>query len=200
MARVSHKPAFLGSSLVSFSAAVSQLFGGAISDAISRKGVHRRLWMNAILILAAAPTLLTFVLTRNQTAMMVALVLYSAFRNAGDLNLIPLLCDVAGKERMSIAIGITNMLNTLVGGAGILAAGFLKSGFGLTSVFTGIAAILLLDAALLFAGCLLFIRRDLERSSPEQSLAAPRSVEIVQTFGQFAHKSAIYRPRRELFA
>jgi hypothetical protein len=127
--------------------------------------------MNAILILAAAPTLLTFVLTRNQTAIMVALVLYSAFRNAGDLNLIPLLCDIAGKERMSIAIGITNMLNTLVGGAGILAAGFLKSGFGLTSVFTGIAAILLLDAALLFAGCLLFIRRDLERSSFEQSLA-----------------------------
>ncbi len=166
---------FLGSSLVSISAAVSQLFGGAISDAIARKGVHRRLWMNAFLILAAAPTLLTFVVTRNRTAVMVALVLYSAFRNAGDLNLIPLLCDVAGKERMSIAIGVTNMLNTLVGGAGILAAGFLKSGFGLTSVFTGIAAILLLDAGLLFAGCILFIRRDLERTLPEQSLAAQPS-------------------------
>jgi predicted MFS family arabinose efflux permease len=162
---------FLGSSLVSVSAAVSQLFGGAISDKVAKKGVHRRLWMNAILILAAAPTLLTFVVTANRTAVMVALVLYSAFRNAGDLNLIPLLCDVAGKERMSIAIGVTNMLNTFVGGAGILAAGFLKSGFGLTSVFTGIALVLLVDAGLLFTGCILFIRRDLNRTLTETSLA-----------------------------
>lgn len=161
---------FLGSSLVSISAAVSQLFGGAVSDAIAKKGVHRRLWMNAILILAAAPTLLTFVVTRNRTAIMVALVLYSAFRNAGDLNLIPLLCDVAGKGRMSIAIGMTNMLNTLVGGAGILVAGFLKSDFGLTSVFTGIAVILLLDAAILFLGCVFFIRRDLQPMFSEPSL------------------------------
>ena len=34
---------------------------------------------------------------------MIALVLYSVFRNAGDLNLIPLLCDLAGKRRMSTA-------------------------------------------------------------------------------------------------
>jgi len=163
---------FLGSSLVSISAAVSQLFGSAISDAIAKKGVYRRLWMNAILILAAAPTLLTFVVTKNRTAVMVALVLYSAFRNAGDLNLVPLLCDVAGKQRMSIAIGVTNMLNTLVGGAGILAAGFLKSGFGLTSVFTGIALILLLDAGLLFIGCVFFMRRDLQRTLPEQTLTS----------------------------
>jgi hypothetical protein len=92
---------------------------------------------------------------------MAALVLYSAFRNAGDLNIIPLLCDLAGKNRMSIAIGVTNMLNTLAGGVGILATGFLKSDFGLAAVFASVAGILLLDALLLFAGYFLFLRKDL---------------------------------------
>jgi len=66
---------------------------------------------------------------------MLALVLYSAFRNAGDLNIVPLLCDLAGKNRMSMAIGVTNMLNTVAGGAGILATGFLKSSVGLATLF-----------------------------------------------------------------
>jgi MFS family permease len=154
---------FAGSSLVSITAAVSQVGGAAASDVLARKGPHRRMLMQAILILCAAPTLFTFVFTKNRIAIMTALVLYSAFRNAGDLNIIPLLCDLAGKYRMSIAIGLTNMLNTLAGGIGILAAGFLKSGFGLAAVFASVAGILLLDALLLSAGYLLFIRKDLQR-------------------------------------
>jgi predicted MFS family arabinose efflux permease len=146
---------------VSITAAVSQVAGSAVSDVLARKGLQRRMLMQAVLILCAAPTLLVFVFTKNRLAIMAALVLYSAFRNAGDLNIIPLLCDLAGKNRMSIAIGVTNMLNTLAGGVGILATGFLKSDFGLAPVFGGVAGILLLDALLLFAGYFLFLRKDL---------------------------------------
>jgi predicted MFS family arabinose efflux permease len=153
--------AFLGSSLVSITAAVSQVAGSAVSDVLAKKGLHRRMLMQAVLILCAAPTLFVFVFTKNRLAIMAALVLYSAFRNAGDLNIIPLLCDLAGKNRMSIAIGVTNMLNTLAGGVGILATGFLKSDFGLAAVFASVAGILLLDALLLFAGYFLFLRKDL---------------------------------------
>lgn len=156
---------FAGSSLVSITAAVSQVAGGAASDVLARKGSHRRMLMQAVLILCAAPALLTFVFTKNRVAIMFALVLYSAFRNAGDLNIIPLLCDLAGKHRMSIAIGLTNMLNTLAGGIGILATGFLKSSFGLTAVFASVAGILLLDGLLLSAGYLLFVRQDLQKGS-----------------------------------
>jgi len=153
--------AFAGSSLVSVTAAVSQVAGSAVSDVLAKKGLHRRMLMQAVLILCAAPTLFVFVFTKNRLAIMSALVLYSAFRNAGDLNIVPLLCDLAGKNRMSIAIGVTNMLNTLAGGVGILATGFLKSDFGLPAVFASVAGILLVDALLLFAGYFLFLRKDL---------------------------------------
>ena len=152
---------FFGSSVVSISAALSQLGGSVVSDVLAKRGLHRRLLMQLVLIFLAAPTLLVFLVTKNRIAIMTALVLYSAFRNAGDLNIIPLLCDLAGKQRMSIAIGITNMLNTMAGGMGIFAAGFLKDSAGLSGVFASVTGILFLDAAVLFAGYVLFIRRDL---------------------------------------
>lgn len=159
---------FFGSSVVSISAAVSQLGGSVVSDALAKKGLHRRLLMQLVLILLAAPTLLVFVVTKNSFAIMTALVLYSAFRNAGDLNIVPLLCDLVGRQKMSLAIGVTNMLNTLAGGIGILAAGFLKESMGLTGVFASVAGILFLDAAVLFVGYVFFIRRDLERAAVMQ--------------------------------
>ena len=156
---------FLGSSLVSITGVAGQLAGSAVSDALAKRGVYRRMLMQAVLILCAAPTLLAFIYTKNRILIIGALVLYSVFRNAGDLNIIPLVCDLAGKSRMSTAIGVTNMLNTLAGGCAILAAGFLKSGLGLALVFASTAGILLLDGLLLSACYLLFIRKDLANSA-----------------------------------
>lgn len=156
---------FLGSSVVSVSAAVSQALGGVTSDRIARRGVHYRMLMQAVLILCAAPTLLAFLYTRQEGALMSSLVLYSVFRSSADLNIVPLLCDLAGKDKQSTAIGITNMLNTVAGGLGVFIAGFLKSSFGLAGVFAGVGAILALDAALLFAGYWLFLKKDLCRST-----------------------------------
>jgi MFS family permease len=155
---------FFGSSLVPVSAALGQLGGGPLSDLAARGGLHRRMLMQAVLISCAAPTLLTFLVTRNERAVMVALVLYSIFRSCGDLNMIPLLCDLAGKDKQSTAFGITNMVNTIAGGLGVFVAGSLKARFGLGGIFAGVAGILMLDAALLFTGYVLFIRRDLRES------------------------------------
>jgi MFS family permease len=158
---------FLGSSLVSVSSAVSQAVAGVVSDRLARRGAHYRLLMNAVLILCATPTLLAFVLTRNQTVIMIALVAYGVLRAAGDANLIPIVCDLAGDDKRSTAIGLTNMLNTSAGGVGVYLAGFLKGGFGLEGVFAGVAGILALDAVLLLVGCALWIRRDLARAKVE---------------------------------
>jgi MFS family permease len=154
---------FFGSSLVSFSAAASQALGGPVSDLVARKGLHYRMLMQAVLILCAAPTLLTFT-THNRTAIMSGLVLYSIFRSCGDMNMLPLLCDLAGKDKQSTAFGITNMLNTIAGGLGVFVAGFLKAGFGLAGVFAGVAGILILDSILLFTGYILFVKNDLRKS------------------------------------
>lgn len=153
---------FLGSSLVSISAAATLVVGGYLSDRVAQKGAHRRLWMQAVLILCATPVLLTFLVTKNQLAVMVALVTYSVLRTSADLNIIPLLCDLTRPGERSTIIGLTNMSNTIAGGLGIFVAGALKSGVGLDGVFAGVAGILALDAALLFAGCLRFVQHDLK--------------------------------------
>ncbi len=153
---------FLGSSLVSVSAAATLVVGGYISDRVAQGGAHRRLWMQAILILCATPVLLTFLVTKNRIAVMAALVIYSVLRTSADLNIIPLLCDLTSTDQRSTVIGLTNMSNTIAGGLGIFVAGALKSSVGLDGVFASVAGILALDAALLFAGCLLFLKRDLK--------------------------------------
>jgi MFS transporter, Spinster family, sphingosine-1-phosphate transporter len=155
---------FFGSSLVSLSGAAGQVVGGVVSDRVARGGLHRRMLLQAVLILCAAPMLLAFVLTRSLTLIMAALVVYSLLRTSADLNMLPLLCDLAGVDKRSTAFGITNMVNTLAGGLGVFVAGYLKSGFGLDGVFAGVTGILALDAVLLFTGYYFLLRKDLRSS------------------------------------
>lgn len=152
---------FFGSSVVSLSSAAGQAAGGLLSDRVARGGAHRRMLLQALLIACAAPLLLAFVLTRNHYAILTALVLYSFLRGGADLNLLPLMTDLAGPNRSSTAVGLTNMANNLTGGLGVFIAGYLKAGFGLEGVFAGLAAILALDAVMLYTGYRLFLRDDL---------------------------------------
>src|SRR5437870_1731112 len=169
---------FFGSSLVSLSGAAGQVVGGVVSDRLARGGPHRRMLLQAALILCAAPMLLTFVMTRSLTLIMAGLVVYSLLRTSADLNMLPLLCDLAGVDKRSTAFGITNMVNTLAGGLGVFVAGYLKSGFGLDGVFALVAGILALDAALLFTGYFFLLRKDLRRSGvilePAKTIAGAR--------------------------
>ena len=156
---------FFGASFINGSAATSQVLGGMVSDRVARKGAQYRMLLQGVLILAAAPTLLVFVYTKNLLVIVVALVLNSALRTAGDLNMLPLLCDLAGEDKFAIAFGITNMVNCLSGGLGIFVAGLLKSNLGLAGVFAGIVGILIFDALMLFCGYLVFLKRDLQKAS-----------------------------------
>jgi MFS family permease len=156
---------FIGSSVVSATAAISTAAAGPLSDFVARRGDHRRMLLQAAMILCAAPTLLAFIWTNNYAAIIAALVLYAIFRSIGDLNIIPLLCTLAGENKRSTALGLTNMMNTVAGGLGIFVAGFLKKDFGLAGVFAGVAGILAFDAALIFAGYALFLKNDLRRAT-----------------------------------
>lgn len=155
---------FFGSSVVSLSAAAGQAAGGMLSDRLARKGAHRRMWLQAVLITCAAPMMLAFVLTRDANLIIGALAVYSLLRSSADLNMLPLLCDLAGADKRSTAFGITNMVNTLAGGMGVFVAGYSKAGFGLNGVFAGVGGILALAAVLLFAGYALVLRKDLRNS------------------------------------
>lgn len=153
---------FYGSFLIPATSAVSQALAGPLSDFVSRKGQHYRMLLQAIFILCAAPSLLPFLLTHDSHAIMGSLVVYAICRSCADLNILPLLCDLAGPDKTGTALGITNMVNTLAGGLGVFFAGVLKSRFGLAGIFGGVALILLLDAVLLFAGYALLLKKDLK--------------------------------------
>ena len=99
------------------------------------------MFLPAGLILAAAPVLLVFVKTSNRHVIRGARVLFSAFTSTGDLNILPLLCNLAGKHASAIAFGITNMLNTVAGGMGVFEAGLGKANLGLARVIAAAAAI-----------------------------------------------------------
>jgi predicted MFS family arabinose efflux permease len=156
---------FYGASFLNTSAAVNTVLGGILSDRVARKGAQYRMLLHSILILAAAPTLLVFVYTKNLLVIVVAIVVYAAFQNAGDMNMSPLLCDLAGGDKFAIAFGTTNMVNCLAGGLGIFVAGMLKSSLGLKGVFAGIVGILLFDSLMLFCGYRLFLKKDLEKAA-----------------------------------
>jgi MFS family permease len=163
---------FFGASFINGSAAVSQVLGGMVSDRVARQGAQYRMLLQGVLILAAAPTLLVFAVTKNLLVIVVALVLYSALRIAGDLNILPVLCDLAGEDKVALAFGITNMVNCLAGGLGIFVASLLKSRLGLAGVFAGIVGILIFDALMLFCGYGVFLNKDLQQASLRAKAAA----------------------------
>ncbi len=164
---------FFGASFINGSAAASQVLGGMVSDRVARKGAQYRMLLQGVLILAAAPALIVFACSKNLVVIVVALGLYSAFRTAGDINIQPLLCGLAGKDNFAIAFGITNMVNCLTGGLGIFVAGLLKASLGLAGVFAGIVGILAFDALMLLCGYGVFLKRDLQKASLRVQAAAP---------------------------
>ena len=167
---------FFGASVMNGSSAASQVLGGLASDRVARYGAQYRMLLQGVLILAAAPILLVFVCTKSLSLIVAALVVYSALRTAGDLNMLPLLCDLAGKDKFSIAFGVTNMVNCLSGGLGIFVAGLLKSRLGLAGVFVGIVGVLIVDALMLLGGYWVFLKRDLQKASlrlPAAALPSP---------------------------
>jgi MFS family permease len=167
---------FFGSTFINGSAALSMMLGGIASDWASRKGPQYRMLLQGFLTLAAAPTLLVFIWTRNLPLIVVALTLNSALINAAAVNMQPLLCDLAGEDKFSIAFGITNMMNCLAGGLGIFVAGLLKASLGLSGDFVGIVGILIFEALMLFCGYWMFLKKDIQNAviaPPANAAPAP---------------------------
>lgn len=156
---------FFGATFINVSAAVSMMLGGMASDRAARNGPQYRMLLQGFLTLAAAPTLLVFLWTKNLSAIVVAVTLNSALINAAAVNMQPLLCDLAGEDKFSIAFGITNMMNCLAGGLGIFVAGLLKATLGLSGDFVGIIGTLIIEVAMLFWGYWAFLKRDIQNAS-----------------------------------
>ncbi len=154
---------FSGTFLVQFSGVLGALAGGFTSDRAARVSKRRRMLLHSAAFAFSAPALVLF-LSRPALAILAACIfLFGLMRAAGVANESPLLCDLLEPRKRSSAIGLMNATNCLAGGAGIFAAGILKTSHGLDTAFAGISLLMLCAASLSLIGYLFFLERDLAR-------------------------------------
>lgn len=154
---------FTGTFMPQFSSTVGILVGGWLSDRIARRYLRRRMLIQTLFYIAAAPCLLPF-LGQPSYGWASAMVFgASLLRATGQANEDPILCDVLPNRIRATAIAMMNAGQCLTGGLGVLLAGYLKSGFGLKGVFAGIAILMLTAAAICSFGYFRTLPEDLRR-------------------------------------
>lgn len=160
---------FSGTFLVQFSGVIGAVSGGFVSDRVASAGRHRRMLLQSIASVFAAPALILFLWRPPLATIALCIFLFGLMRSAAVANESPLLCDLLEPRKRSSGVGFLNAANCLAGGLGIFAAGLLKGSHGLDSAFAGISALMLGAAAVTMTGFLFFLRRDLEKVEPSAS-------------------------------
>ncbi len=155
---------FSGTFMLQSAMAVGVPLGGVLSDYVAGKHVHRRMLMQGVFFLLAAPFLLTFLLKPDYVVTSISIFAFSFLRGMGGGNENPMVCDLLAPHQRSTAVGLMNTANCFAGGIGVLVAGALKAGYGLGGTFAGVSVIVFTAGLLLIAGYYFFIRRDLARS------------------------------------
>lgn len=141
------------------------VLGGLPSDRLARRNPRHRMLLMATLYLAAAPILLTFQATNSFLAVTAAIFFYNLLVGMGYVNAQPLLCEFLPVRVRSTAIGIMNMSSCIVGGAGVLLAGALKSDVGLARSFSSLTGVVVAVALLLLFAYWKILPRDLAQAA-----------------------------------
>lgn len=152
-----------GTMTLQLSASLGILAGGFLSDRIARGGAPRRMLFMGLCYLASAPCLLVFYGKFPAVAVSAAIVLFSFGRALAASNEDAILCEVIPADGRATAYGLVNTMNCLAGGAGIMIAGVLKSGIGLSTIFAGISVLVLFSGLVSLAGYWWFMPRDMRR-------------------------------------
>lgn len=157
---------FAGTIMVQGTGVAAGILGSVFSDRIAGNAPRRRMLIQGLCCLLAAPFLGVFFAPQPSLAFVNASIFAFSFVLAfGACNVTPLTCDLLPSRLRSTAVGLGNALNCLAGGIGVLLSGFLKSSLGLAGVFGGLTGVVLVAATVLFIGYRKFLQRDLERSA-----------------------------------
>jgi MFS family permease len=144
---------FAGTFYAQIAATVGFLVGGRVSDVlVGRRDPRYRILLYAGFILAAAPFLLAFLWSREFPVVAVATVAFFLLRTFGLCNEGPILTELLPSHLRATAIGLSNALNCIAGGAGVLLAGCCKHAVGLSATFGAAAGVYLICAMVLFLG------------------------------------------------
>ncbi|HWB95290.1 MAG TPA: MFS transporter [Bryobacteraceae bacterium] len=139
------------------------LAGGQPSDWVARRKPEYRMLLHAVLYLAAAPLLLVFLWSRDLGMVAAASVGFFLLRSLGICNEHPVLADLLPARLRATTIGLSNSLNCVAGGAGVLLAGLAKPAFGLGAIFATVSILYVVCSALLFLGYGKYFSRDILR-------------------------------------
>jgi predicted MFS family arabinose efflux permease len=156
---------FAGTFMLQISTMLGIGLGGWISDRAAASGTQRRMLVQGLSYLAAAPFLLLFLVHPSFAVVTLAVSLFSFFRGLGQANENPTLCEVIPVRYRSTAIGIMNTCATAAGGVGVLLAGVLKSTFGLHAIFAGISLLFIIAGGALVFAYRHWIARDIARAN-----------------------------------
>ena len=143
---------FSGTFFLQIPAAVGVAAGGKFSDMVARKNPRSRLLILAVGLIIAAPFLLVFKFKIGVTMISMCLLFYSLFRTLGAANEEPILSDILKPKERGSAFGIINGANNVMGGAAVLASGFIKERIGLNDLFLCIVFVLLAAGLLCLFG------------------------------------------------
>ncbi len=156
---------FAGTFMLQISTMLGLGLGGWISDRAAARGTPRRMLVQGLSYLAAAPFLLLFLVRPGFALVTLAVSMFSFFRGLGQANENPTLCEVIPVRYRSTAIGLMNTCATAAGGVGVLLAGVLKSAFGLDAIFAGISLLFVLAGGALVFAYRHWIARDIARAN-----------------------------------
>ncbi len=137
-----------GTALLQLSAVAGYSAGGVLSDRAALKSSAGRLKLMSLCYLLCAPCLLVFLTGRGMLVVGCGVVAFFFLRSVAASNETAALCDLIDARDRATAQSLMNTLNTLTGGAGVFAAGYLKADWGLSGVFAG-AGLLVVMAAVL---------------------------------------------------
>ncbi|MSU37307.1 MAG: MFS transporter [Pedosphaera sp.] len=138
--------------------------GAWLSDSVAKRNIRRRMLLESLSYLSAAPFLLLFVGQPGLPTAVAALIFFRLFRGLGDANEQSIVCEIIPSCFRSTAIGIMNTCATTAGGVGVLVAGILKEKLGLGAVFAGTSGAIFLAAMALLFGYFAFVAKDISRA------------------------------------
>jgi MFS transporter, Spinster family, sphingosine-1-phosphate transporter len=155
---------FAGTFMLQIATVLGIAGGGWLSDRVAATDARRRMLLQGLSYLVAAPFLWLFLAQPGFTVVAIAVSAFSLFRGLGQSNENPVVCEVVPGPFRSTAIGIMNTCSTAAGGLGVLLAGILKQSFGLNAVFAGISVLFLISGAALILAYRVWTDRDIARA------------------------------------
>lgn len=164
---------FAGAFMLQISTMLGIAFGGWISDRAAARGAQRRMIVQGLCYLVAAPFLLLFLARPGFVVVAVAVSFFSFFRGMGQASESPTLCDVIPACYRSTAIGIMNTFATAAGGVGVLFAGGLKERLGLDAIFAAISLLFAIAGITLVVAYRCWIVRDIDRAAGDSDRQSP---------------------------